>query len=106
MIINTQKEKKYGGALGFDPRLALFICNHWDDLKSERDEVFQYIVTKLEKFWPGLKTDQVIKFSALEARRELNQNENYITPDYKALWEGIHELFVSTLDKRVTSTYK
>lgn len=106
MIITTQKEKKYGGALGFDPRLALFICNHWDDLKSERDEVFQYIVTKLEKFWPGLKTDQVIKFSALEARRELNQNENYITPDYKALWEGIHELFVSTLDKRVTSTYK
>lgn len=106
MIISTQKEKKEDSALGFDSRLALFVCNHWDDLKSERDEVFQYIVTKLEKFWPGLKTDQVIKFSALEARRELNENKNYITPDYKALWEGIHELYVSALDKKVTSTYK
>ncbi|XP_061187855.1 uncharacterized protein LOC133195894 [Saccostrea echinata] len=107
MILSSQKEKKDGYGLNFDPRLALFVCNHWDNVKKdERDEVFQYIVSRLEKYWPGLQPDQVIKFSAREAMRELDQNENYITSDYKALWGGILELYNSALDKRITSTYK
>lgn len=40
MIIIIKKEKKDGSGLGFDLRLVLFICNYWDDLKSEREEVF------------------------------------------------------------------
>ncbi|XP_062611406.1 uncharacterized protein LOC134273227 [Saccostrea cucullata] len=107
MILTSQKEKKDGYGLNFDPRLALFVCNHWDNVKrDEREEVFQYIVSRLERYWPGLKRDQVIKFSAMEAKRELDQNKNYITSDFKAVWSGIHELYTSALDKRVTSTYK
>lgn len=40
MIIIIKKEKKDGSGFGFDLRLVLFICNYWDDLKSEREEVF------------------------------------------------------------------
>jgi hypothetical protein len=107
MILTSQKEKKGANGSGFDPRLALFVCNHWDNVKrEERDKVFQYIESKLGKYWPGLKSDQIIRFSASEAVRELEQNVNYITSDYKTLWDGIQELFTASLDKRVTSTYK
>lgn len=57
MIIIIKKEKKDGSGFGFDLRLVLFICNYWDDLKSEREEVFYYIVIKFEKFWFGFKID-------------------------------------------------
>ncbi|XP_078340657.1 uncharacterized protein LOC111108748 [Crassostrea virginica] len=105
IILTSQKKSQRG--FGFDPRLAIFVCNHWDSVNSaEREEVYEYIVKRLEKYWPGLNPDQVIRFSAMDTRRELDLNVNYITPDYKAVWEGIHELFTCALDKRVTSTYK
>ena len=107
VIIDKQKKKVEDGGTLFDPKCAIFVCNLWDNVKTEeQDQVYDYAVRKLENYWPGLVKTSVIRFSAKRAKEELALDRDYITKDYKMFLDCLKELVATATDKRVKATYK
>lgn len=107
VIIDKQKKKLDDTTTLFDPKCAIFVCNLWDNVKSdEQTAVYDYAVRKLENYWPGLVKTSVIRFSAKRAKAELSLDRDYITKDYKLFLDNLKELLTKATDMRVKSTYK
>lgn len=107
VIIDKQKKKLDDATTLFDPKCAIFVCNLWDNVKSdEQTAVYDYAVRKLENYWPGLVKTSVIRFSAKRAKAELSLDRDYITKDYKLFLDNLKELLTKATDMRVKSTYK
>lgn len=107
VIIDKQKKKLDDATTLFDPKCAIFVCNLWDNVKSdEQTAVYDYAVRKLENYWPGLVKTSVIRFSAKQAKAELSLDRDYITKDYKLFLDNLKELLTKATDMRVKSTYK
>lgn len=56
----SQEEKK----TVFDPRRALFICNKWDLIFEDEEEVFAAIHKILKKTFLGFESSKLLKLSA------------------------------------------
>ncbi|KAK3101391.1 hypothetical protein FSP39_003201 [Pinctada imbricata] len=108
VIMEKQKKKTEGGSTTpFDPKCAIFVCNMWDLVKEhERKLVFDYAVTKLGLYWPGLTETQVVTMSTRKCQREVDVDPQYILPEYKQFLDDMKELFVKALDRRIKTTYK
>ena len=48
----------------FDPNRALFICNKWDQIHEDEEEVFLTVQTTLDQVWPSFKPEQLFVLSA------------------------------------------
>jgi hypothetical protein len=106
-VLKKEKEKTEQGMLQFDPQCALFVCNCWDYIKEDEDElVFNHNYQKLKSFWPNMTKSQMIKFSAFKAKAECDIDQYFITDNYKELLNNFKELYFKANDKRIHSTYR
>ena len=65
--VNDDEKDKKGekGDDHFDPRTAIFVCNKWELIDiEERENVKEYVTSKLQKAWNGFDEDQVFFMSA------------------------------------------
>ncbi|KAK3610633.1 hypothetical protein CHS0354_009097 [Potamilus streckersoni] len=91
----------------FDPRSALFVCNRFDAIHpSEREKVKAHVLKQLGSIWPDLLESQVIFFSKNIAKRDLDADPDYINSDLQAFLEGLRDLYISALEKRIKANYK
>ena len=50
----------------------MFVCNKWDDVPPhERKKVQAYVMTQLNKVWPGFTEEQVFFISAKQVNKLL-----------------------------------
>lgn len=107
VIIEKEKEKADKGMLPFDPECALFVCNLWDLIREDQDElVFNHAYQRLQSLWPNMKISQMIKFSAHKAKKECDIDPDFIINNYKALLDNIKDLYCKAMEKRIVSSYK
>ncbi|KAL3853539.1 hypothetical protein ACJMK2_017074 [Sinanodonta woodiana] len=103
-IILKNKEQ---GNQQFDPRSALFVCNRFDAIDpSDRTKVKEHVMKQLGTIWPDLLESQVIFFSKKMAQRDLDVDPDYINSDLQALLEGLRDLYITALEKRIKANYK
>ncbi|KAK3610634.1 hypothetical protein CHS0354_009099 [Potamilus streckersoni] len=103
------KQHKAQGEKGrrFDPRAALFVCNRFDAIDPlMREEVKAHVLKQLGSIWPDLLESQVIFFSKKIAQRDLDADPDYINSDLQAFLEGLRDLYLMVLDKRIKANYK
>ena len=107
LILEKEKEKTEQGMLQFDPQCALFVCNRWDNIGEDQDElVFNHAYQKLKSLWPNMTKSQMIKFSAFKAKLECDIDPYFITDNYKELLNNFKELYFKAMEKRIRCTYR
>ena len=81
-IFEKQHElEKKGRLQEFDPECAIFVCNKWDQVPPEEEDiVWNHIVKKLQETWPTRKNvniiNQMFKMSVTEVNsKETNRNK-------------------------------
>ncbi|KAL3853540.1 hypothetical protein ACJMK2_017075 [Sinanodonta woodiana] len=103
------KQHKAQGRKGwkFDPRATLFVCNRFDAIEpSMRQTVKDHVMKQLGTIWPDLLESQVIFFSKKIAQRDIDVDPDYINSDLQALLEGLRDMYLTVLDKRIKANYK
>ncbi|KAL3853537.1 hypothetical protein ACJMK2_017072 [Sinanodonta woodiana] len=108
IVMKQQSEKQNGKITSrFDPRAAIFLCNRFDNVEaSERDKVKSHILRQLGKIWPGLSESQVIFFSCKNAKRDLEVDPEYVSDSFQTYLEGLRDLYIYVMDKRIRENYK
>ncbi|OWF42782.1 uncharacterized protein LOC110460608 [Mizuhopecten yessoensis] len=101
----TQSDDKT--AIPFNPKSTVFVCNRWDAIKpNEQDVVFKNAVKKLSKCWPSLSADQIVRMSTTSALREANVDADFIPETYRIMLEHLRNIYIIALDTRIQSTYQ
>lgn len=107
ILEKQQQQSEDKTAIPFNPKSVMFVCNLWDTIKKDQqDIVFDNAVKKLSKCWPNLTADQVIRFSSYVASRETDIDPSYITETYRLMLENLRNIYNIALDTRIQSTYQ
>lgn len=53
----------------FDTRRAVFICNKWDLIYEDNEEVFATIKKTLKNTWTGFQMNKLLRLSAREVHK-------------------------------------
>lgn len=107
VIIDKQKKKLDDVIILFDLKCVIFVCNFWDNVKSdEQIVVYDYVVWKLENYWFGLVKISVIWFFVKWVKVELFFDRDYIIKDYKLFLDNFKELLIKVIDMWVKFIYK
>ena len=79
---------------------ALFVCNKWDQVPPQTDEVKNHIVTKLTQCWPSLDPEsQIIYMSARDASEA--QKLGVVTEEFAELINGIKSMVLKGIEARL-----
>ncbi|XP_069141270.1 uncharacterized protein [Argopecten irradians] len=107
LILEKQNKKTDDGMLPFNPQSAIFVCNRWDLVKKEENDlVYNNAVSLLKECWPGLEEEQVLKLSTFRAEMEQKLDSEYVTNEYKVLLENIRNIYAKAVHRRIESTYR
>lgn len=95
-VIEQQSHwKKEGKLQTFDSSTAIFVCNKWDLIPKEEEEiVWEDIASKLKRYWPGMKTSQMFKLCVKNQRRPH-------VDQFRNLLESIQKLVLSSLELKI-----
>lgn len=70
-----RKWKQRGKLIEFDASRTIFVCNKWDAVEDEEEDVWDYIRKKLKEHWPNFQETQLFKLSV----KEVSKFYNFIT---------------------------
>lgn len=105
LIMEEQKKNKKG--LPFNPNASLFVCNRFDAIpEDEQGKVKSHIIDQLSKNWPEFDPNMAVFFSTMNAKRDVEAHEDYISDQYKLLLEALSSLFTIAADRQVKASYK
>ena len=84
-------------------KCALFVANKWDQVdEEERPDVKQFIVERLQQFWPeGNPHEQIVYVSTKNALEQ--QKSGVITKEYDDLLKGIKSMILKAINNRLNN---
>ncbi|CAG2240911.1 unnamed protein product [Mytilus edulis] len=101
-IFEEQRNWKQSGKLvEFDGSKVIFVCNKWDIVVEEEDDVdvFTYINEKLCENWPSFHKNQLFKLSVKQERELAKHGKS--SEDYQKLLHGIGKMVPGSLEAKV-----
>ncbi|VDI39649.1 Hypothetical predicted protein [Mytilus galloprovincialis] len=91
--------RQRGKLIEFDASRTIFVCNKWDAVEEEEDEVLNYITETLREHWPNFHEKQLFKLSVKEEKKLAKQEKS--SENYRKLLSGIKKMVPSSLEAKV-----
>lgn len=76
-----RKRRQNGKLIEFDVSRTIFVCNKWDLVEEEEEDVWNYILEKLREHWPNFNEKQLFKLSVKEVLITVLINPNTCSCD-------------------------
>ncbi|VDI50571.1 Hypothetical predicted protein, partial [Mytilus galloprovincialis] len=80
----------------FDTRRAVFICNKWDLIYEDNQEVFATITKTLKNTWSGFQKNKLLKLSAREEMKN-----PLISDDFRDILCSIESMLPASVDEKI-----
>ncbi|XP_063419843.1 uncharacterized protein LOC134705000 [Mytilus trossulus] len=101
-ILEEQEKRKCMGVKSvFDPRRAIFVCNKWDQMHEDEEQVFDHIKEKLSNKWTNFDSSKIYKVSAWEEMQR-SKNGQPISDNFKSLLRGIDQMIPACLQEKIS----
>ncbi|CAG2216178.1 unnamed protein product [Mytilus edulis] len=94
-----RKRRQNGKLIEFDVSRTIFVCNKWDLVEEEDEDVWNYILEKLREHWPNFNEKQLFKLSVKEEKNLAKQDKS--SEMYAKLLSGIGKMVHSSLEAKV-----
>ncbi|CAC5374848.1 unnamed protein product [Mytilus coruscus] len=91
--------RQRGKLIEFDVSRTVFVCNKWDAVEEEEEEVLNYITETLREHWPNFHEKQLFKLSVKEEKKLAKQEK--ISENYRTLLSGIDKMVPCSLEAKV-----